>query len=575
MQMLTAQTTMNQQNNSEDVFDKIIKSSVLRKAAAQKSHTYFFLMYFAHYVKYKTAEFQKDFFRLTEDKDNKLAVVAAFRGSAKSTILNTSYALWAVLGEQQKKSIFILSQTEEKAQQCLMNIKKEMEENELLRTDLGPFQEERGQWGISSLYIKNFNARIKIGSVGQSIRSMRHQQYRPDLILIDDCEDLASVKTKESREKTYQWFKSEVLPAGDKNTRTVVIGNLLHRDCLVMRLKREIEAGELSGVFRWVPIMDKSGNITWRGKYPNTNAIEEERKKIGNERVWRREFMLEIIADAEQIFLLEWIEKHQYEKIPNFDSPDYRGTYIGIDPAVSEKEDADKTGMVAASVFGFGEDMKIYILPFLVNSRFRFLQMKQQIAILHKNLAPTNTVVSVVENVAAQKWLYEDLKVMRLRVELFDVHGIEKSERLKIAAIPVEAGKVYFPNRGMEELKTQLIGFGVERFDDLADAFGIAINKIMEKTNTTGASFFKADADRVYDFQKGALSDPKKDSPPIPEEPIKKNPSITTTPLPSTMPWKNEDELREKERQLDLDIHKKDIDASRGVWGSRGVYWFS
>jgi phage terminase large subunit-like protein len=341
------------------------------------------------------------------------------------------------------------------------------------------------------------------------------------------------------------------VPAGDKNTRIIVIGNLLHQDCLVMRLRREIEESILSGVVKWFPVIKSDGSIAWIGKYPDMNALAEEKKKIGNERVWRREFMLEIVADAEQIFLPEWFEKYKYEVMPGFDSPDYRGTYLGIDPAVSEKEDADKTGIVIASIFGSGENTKIYIHAHVVNQRFSFHRLKEEVIYLCQNIGPKNRVIPVVENVAAQKWLYDELRKSGLRAELFEVHGIEKSERLKIAALAVEAGKVFFPTRGIEELKTQLVGFGSERFNDLADGFSIVICKIKEINNDSGLTFFFGDKE----FVGGKVIDR---SGPTAEEKLNGL-------LPETKDLKSptKQEIEKGEKEADLEIMKKQLEEAK------------
>lgn len=120
------------------------------------------------------------------------------------------------MGEQKIKFVLILSQTQQKSQLLLKEMKDEMETNELLKKDMGPFEEERNQWNMVSLYLKRYDAKITIASTEQSVRGLRHKQYRPQLIICDDLEDLDSVKTIEGRNKTYNWLMSEVLPAGEK-----------------------------------------------------------------------------------------------------------------------------------------------------------------------------------------------------------------------------------------------------------------------------------------------------------------------------------------------------------------------
>ena len=67
---------------------------------------------------------------------------------------------------------------------------------------------------------------------------MKHRQHRPSLIVADDVEDLDWVRTDENRAKTDRWFRGNVLPSVDEQTgRVVVIGNWLHTDGLMARLK--------------------------------------------------------------------------------------------------------------------------------------------------------------------------------------------------------------------------------------------------------------------------------------------------------------------------------------------------
>jgi hypothetical protein len=44
----------------------------------------------------------------------------------------------------------------------------------------------------------------------------------------------------------------------------------------------------------------------------------------------------------------------------------------------------------------------------------------------------------------------------------------------------IRNGTVLFPDKGCEQLLQQMIGFGVEKHDDLADAFSLLVLKIVE-----------------------------------------------------------------------------------------------
>ena len=289
---------MNGNNQDENVFERITKDRDLRRELGRQSHHLFFLMYFPHYIKYPVAEFHKDIFRITEDTTNNLSCIVAFRGSGKSTLVTFSYSLWSILGVQQKKFVLIICQTQAQAKQHMANLKDELEHNILLKSDMGPFREEAGdgQWAISSLVFKNTGARVTIASIDQSIRGLRHHEHRPDLIILDDIEDSNSVKTYESRTKISDWFSREVVPLGDLGTRIILVGNLLHEDSLMMRLRKKIDDREIKGVYRWFPLLDENGVCLWSGKFDARQKIDDLRRSVCNDIAWQQEDRIRCFA---------------------------------------------------------------------------------------------------------------------------------------------------------------------------------------------------------------------------------------------------------------------------------------
>ncbi len=65
--------------------EKLIHDRKSRVAITQKSHLWFFNVYFNHYILYPFADFHYEMFKLTEDEKISSALIMAFRGSAKST----------------------------------------------------------------------------------------------------------------------------------------------------------------------------------------------------------------------------------------------------------------------------------------------------------------------------------------------------------------------------------------------------------------------------------------------------------------------------------------------------------
>lgn len=461
---------------SELDFNVLRKQRAVRMELARSSHYYFFHLYMGLYVQHPTAPFQRELYAITEDEETKHTVIVAFRGSGKSTIVTLSYPMWAILGKQQKKFVVILSQTQQQARGHLMNIKREFETNELLRKDFGPMEEESDEWGSTALMLPQFGARIVSASSEQSIRGIRFGQHRPDLIIADDVEDMSSVKTREGRNKTYDWFTGEILPLGDQNTKVITIGNLLHEDSLLMRLREAFEADSMSGNFKKYPLMNSEGVSLWLGKFPDKASLEKLEKFVGNKVSWQREYLLNIIPDEDQIIDPAWIQF--YDALPS--ESNCMVTGVGVDLALSQRQTADMTAIIVAKTYSdisitdwsAPDAYEVYLLPEMINRKLTF---RQTITNLQTIYAKYDYPTIYVEDVAYQGAAVEQLEAEGVPAKGIKIGSVDKRARLNLVSHLIENGTVKFPRQGCEELISQLVHFGVEKHDDLVDAFTLLI----------------------------------------------------------------------------------------------------
>lgn len=462
----------------DQLVNRMMKDRLVRTSITKDSFLYFFHFYYAHYVRYETADFQKEIIHNLEKSPTENLYIVAFRGSGKSTMVTTAYPIWSILGKQQKKFCIIFCQTKAQAKQHMMNIRNELEDNDLLKRDLGPFQEESDEWGSHSLVFSKHGARITVASTDQSIRGLRHNEYRPDLIICDDVEDVQSTKTREGREKTYHWLRGEVLPAGDRTSRLIIVGNLLHEDSLLMRIKEEVNQSRTSGVFKQYPLLDEQDNCLWPGKYPTVKEIEEEKLKIASEISWQREYLLRIIPSDDQVIYPEWIQ--YYDELPGDKHRAYRGTYAGVDLAISSKDTADFTAVVFAHVYSRCDKLRIYILPNPIMQKLNFPAQVDLMKNVKSTVMKGSQDTLFVESVAYQEALPQMLEFHGIEAEAIKPKG-DKRTRLSLTSMSIKSGLIKFPRQGCEKLIEQLVGFGVEKHDDLADAFSLLINATLEK----------------------------------------------------------------------------------------------
>lgn len=464
--------------NLKEIEQNIVTDKKFRINLTQKDFSWFFTTYFSDYIEYKIAPLHKQMFKTVSESGRSLSVFVAFRGSGKSTVLSLAYPIWAILGKPEKKHIIICSSTLPQAKLILENIKSELEKNSLLIHDYGKFQYNDDLWRADTLVLPKYNARISIASVGTSIRGIRFGKYRPDLIILDDAESLESVETLEGRDRVSHWLERDLIPAGDKNTKIIVLGNLLHNDDLINRLIKRIDNNQLDGDYMRVPLIDENEKITWRGKYSDMQAITREKLRVGDDRAFRREYLLQIIPEDDQLITEDMLS--YYDELP--DDVYREAGMVAVDLAISKKESADNTTVVGGYLYDIKGEKLLYLLPMLVNSKLNFHETVAKVEEYVNAMDTGHTTYIFSEHVSYQSAFTEELlRDSYYNAEGFVVAGNDKRARLSTTVHPLIQGKVLFPKKGLEMLKTQLFGFGVEKHDDLADAFSMLVIKSLSK----------------------------------------------------------------------------------------------
>ena len=457
-------TTESSQIQSSD-YDYAKDRNIRRLIA--KDFRGFCATYLAKHFTIDPASFHEDLMHLLSDHNEKMLEIIGFRGSAKSTFGSLALVLWCALEHPDKyQYIITCSDTSAQSKQNMANIKSELDNNWLLRNDYGsvkpsafadenpePDLESDEDWQAQNVLLEN-GVRIISRSRGQKVRGLKHRESRPKLIVVDDPEDRDWTKKKENRDKTNQWMRGEVIPARDPQSgRIVVIGNWLHEDALMARLKK-------TGMFKVKEFaLIENGICTWPAQYPTDAALEKERQ-IAGETIWRREYLLQIVAEEGAIIT---------ERDISFYDGDPTGTLEmighGVDLAISKDSSADYTVDVIGEVRYHEKENRsyIYIRPHPMNERLSFLETIQHCIAESKK---GNEQQFYVEKVQYQQAAIETL--INAGVNVVPVTpSKDKRARLIVASSHIKNGTVRFPRIGCEDLLAQLYGFGTEAHDDL------------------------------------------------------------------------------------------------------------
>jgi len=184
-----------------------------------------------------------------------IVVIKAPRSMGKTTLLQAFAIKTTVFPDPDKKNYGIwLSQTTEKAAEDLEMVRSELAYNDDLQ-GIGPFKSS--QWAEGRFTCLDGFRWLARGAKTQ-VRGKKWGKDRPGYILIDDLEEREAVKSDVRRKDLKEWFFSDILGSrdlaeGDHDdgkypTRVIMIGTLLHSDCLLQNLidDPEIHTVELS-----------------------------------------------------------------------------------------------------------------------------------------------------------------------------------------------------------------------------------------------------------------------------------------------------------------------------------------
>lgn len=456
----------------------ILSSKKLRIEAGRQSLLNFAMIYLAEYVKFPYANFHRYLEEDLYDDEEKRILAMMFRESAKTVLCGLVYPLWCIC---YKKRHFIIygSDEENAAASNMANLIYQLQANTLIANDFGTlYFEPRGIYKTTKKKtVKDFvttnNIRVYARAVGQKVRGKLHNSHRPDLFLGDDLESIRNTNTKESRDKIDKWIHSEVLPALDQAYgKAVIMANLLNEDAVAQRLANKPEVwkvhrvpvqkdGKFAWPARWVQTKEEAKKVNAKRNRDQWVVSVEEVKEDKGSLIFNQEYMLKPIRDEDQIIFPNHC--HLYDTKFKWTDEKRFKVVMAVDPAISEKQKADYT---AIAVFLLDKiTNQAYCLDF-VNKRMSFQQIKDQINKLWKYWQPQAVLV---EDVAAQNWLIQDLR-NEYQMRVIGVkRRADKRSRLVSVSYLFEQGKVHF-KANQEIIIDQLVNFGSMAHDDLVDA---------------------------------------------------------------------------------------------------------
>ena len=307
--------------------------------------------------------------------------------------------------------------------------------------------------------------RMEAYGKGSSIRGLLWGDKRPDIIIIDDPQDVEDSLSDTIQTNDYDWFLSDAYFLG-KRTRIFMIGNNLGEKCLIEQVINNKDLLKFNALR--IPVMNENGESNWAERFPVEEILEEKEawRALGKLDIWEREKMCIAISPERQTFKKEYFMYYAPTELKLEDC----SIYTTVDLAISQKESADYTVVCTVAV---NSDNKWFILDI----DFDRYDPSQTIDAIFRAVQKYKPLYVGVEKVAYQASVKHYLeKEMPKRNIWFTVKDLEASSRkeLRIATLQprFKSGSVWFPMgaKFLTELESELQSFPKGLHDDLVDA---------------------------------------------------------------------------------------------------------
>jgi predicted phage terminase large subunit-like protein len=425
--------------------------------------------------------FHRDCWELLEDPLARYVAIKIFRDGAKTTLLRTFVSKRIAYGVS--RTILFVGKSETAAMKSIDWLQRAVLYNRLWATTFGLSKGK--QWSGSEIDIYHgqldINIRIIAMGITGSTRGINIDDYRPDLIIVDDPCDLENTATPEQRFKINELFfgglKESLAPTTDMpEAKMALLQTPLDGEDLIEKAVEDPQWKSM--VFS---CFTEDGESSWADRYPKETLLEEKAAYIARNQlsIWMREKEVTITSKELCYFQSEWL---QYWDV----LPEGGLTFIGIDPTPPPKEGAkvssaklDKLDDAVILVIRVYKK-RIYLCDYYctkspnpVEFIAKFFEMARQWGAMKIG----------VETVLFQRMLkvYIEQEMQR-RSEYYTITAVEdkrkKETRILQAVSNRASNRTILVHKSHTAFISQYTMYPQAKHDDILDAFSIALSLV-------------------------------------------------------------------------------------------------
>ena len=447
----------------------------------------------------ETPLFHKEMWELVTSNSKQVAI-AAPRYHAKSTAVTHAYTLASVLFRE-SRYVLIVSDTVTQAVQFLGDIKKELLDNDDLRSlfSISSFPKDTEDDLIVEME-DGYTFRIQAKGSEQKLRGLKWANLRPDLVIGDDMENDEIVMNKDRRMKFKRWFYGALIPCISSSGKIRIVGTILHLDSLLENLMPSSQLGQHRGHKMLIQedLKEYSLNkLPWKSvKYrAHTDNFKTllwpEMKSAEDFRLQKEDYVRQGLADVYSQEMLNipldigdtFFKKSDFVAMKPEDQKRKLIYYAACDLAVSQAQRADYSAFVVGVM---DEDGRLYC-KHVIKERMDALEIVDTILMIQKIYKP---VLFGLEQGTIQKAIgpYLNEEMLKrgefINTVLLKPSG-DKLTRARSIQARMRSGACKFDKDTdwYQNFEDELLRFPRDKHDDQVDAWaylGLMLDKMWE-----------------------------------------------------------------------------------------------
>ncbi|MEW6386811.1 MAG: phage terminase large subunit [Thermodesulfobacteriota bacterium] len=443
----------------------------LRRAGADP--LYFCRTYLPHYFSQAPAPFHYELVNLLEERREVVTpvVAAAPREFAKTTVLAFGYVLHQIcLGR--RHFIILGSDSEDQASDLTSYIYVELLYNERLHQDFGVLV--KAHRAVDDFVTTN-DVRVKARGRGQRLRGLKHKQWRPDLVILDDLENDLNVRNPEIVKQILEWVQAAVYPAVGAGGNLLIIGTILKQRSALHHLLTCPEEPYCHFERRIYRALQEDGTSLWEARHP-ASKLKKQKQYMGTA-AFNREKMNEPAPES-GLFQEEWVHYYHPDSLKDRDL-----LVVGFfDPSLESGSTADYKACVTVGLCP--QEMVFYVLDAFIQKTTLEQTLR---AIFNRHQEHRYRLFGVEDNLF-QRLLIKEFDLMGRELGLvLPIRGVTQrlAKETRVASLSplLERGKIRFirGHSDQELLVEQLLFFPSRTIhDDGPDALEGAVRLAQE-----------------------------------------------------------------------------------------------